>query len=623
MCGISGIYDHGNITRAKDALAAMNDAMKHRGPDDDGIYADELVALGHRRLSIIDLSSAGHQPMRSSDGNIEIVYNGEIYNYREVRDVLGKESFSTATDTEVIIRAWQKWGASCLEHLNGMFAFAIWDRSSGELFIARDRLGIKPLYYYHKDNILVFASEIRTLLRSGYVPAIIDRDALTDYFTYQTVHAPQTIIKDVNMLLPGHYLSVRNKEFTTTCYWNLIDDAGSGNDYSSYDVVKGRINELFSEAVRKRLVSDVPFGAFLSGGIDSSAVVGYMSRFLDNPVRTFHISFDESEFSEARYAKMVAEKFHTDHHEFRLTPADFLQKLPDALRALDHPSGDGPNSWLVSKITRENGVTMALSGLGGDELFAGYPVFKRIPQIRSMKWLWMLPASARMALANVISKGKPKAHRMKLRELLSLPVNSIGASLPLFRQISGRTHVSSLINHQLAADSLSSMMDMGYKNGLGELPELSQISYGEISAYMQNILLRDTDQMSMASALEVRVPFLDHDLVEYVMGIPDRFKKPHTPKKLLLDSLGELLPPEIVNRPKMGFTFPWNHWLKNELREFCSDRIHALSKREFMNGETLLTRWNSFISNDGAVRWPEMWIAVVLEEWMEQNKVEN
>lgn len=623
MCGISGIYNHGNIQKAKDALAQMNDAMKHRGPDDDGIYADELVGLGHRRLSIIDLSAAGHQPMRSADGNIEIVYNGEIYNYREVKEIIGKDSFLTATDTEVIIRAWQKWGTSCLEHLNGMFAFAIWDKRSGELFIARDRLGIKPLYYYRENNLLVFASEIRTLLNSGMVPARIDHDALTDYFTYQTVHAPDTIIRGIKMLMPGHYLIAKGNEVRTECYWDLIAQANKKDDHGSYDEVCGKIRELFSQAVRKRLVSDVPFGAFLSGGIDSSAVVGYMSRFLENPVNTFHISFDESEFSEAKYARMVAEKFHTNHHEFRLTPADFLQKLPDAVQALDHPSGDGPNSWLVSKITRENGVTMALSGLGGDELFAGYPVFTRIPQIRSLKWLWLMPVSMRVSIVDLLSKGKPEAQRMKLRELVSLDKNSIGECLPLFRRITGRDHVSSLISQPLANDNLKQIMDAGYRNGLDDLPALSQISYGEISGYMQNILLRDTDQMSMASALEVRVPFIDHELVEYVMGIPDKFKKPHTPKKLLIDSLGDLLPGDIVNRPKMGFTFPWSHWLKNELKEYSSERIHALAGRDFMNGETLLTRWNSFISNDDAVRWPEMWIAVVLEDWMEQNKVEN
>lgn len=623
MCGISGLYNHGNIDKAKEALARMNDAMRHRGPDDDGIYADELVALGHRRLSIIDLSAAGHQPMRSSDGNIEIVYNGEIYNYREVRESIGKDSFSTATDTEVILRAWQKWGTKCLEQLNGMFAFAIWDKQSGELFIARDRLGIKPLYYYRDNDLLVFASEIRTLLRSGYVPAEIDREALTDYFTYQTVHAPRTIIRGVRMLMPGHYLIARKNEVRTECYWNLIAQADKKVDHGSYDEVCERIKDLFSHAVRKRLVSDVPFGAFLSGGIDSSAVVGYMSRFLEQPVNTFHISFDESEFSEAKYARMVAEKFHTNHHEFRLTPADFLQKLPDAIRALDHPSGDGPNSWLVSKITRENGVTMALSGLGGDELFAGYPLFTRIPQIRSMKWLWMLPASVRISAVNMLSRGKPETQRRKLRELVSLSENTIGESLPLFRQITGRDHVAGLISPELSDDSLREMMNEGYRNGLNELPALSQISYGEISGYMQNVLLRDTDQMSMASALEVRVPFLDHELVEYVMGIPDKFKRPQTPKRLLIDSLGDLLPPEIVNRPKMGFTFPWSHWLKNELQDFCADRIHALAKRDFMNSETLLTRWSSFISNDDAVRWPEMWIAVVLEDWLEQNKVEN
>ncbi len=623
MCGIAGIYNHNNNSDIVGVLNKMNTAMSHRGPDDQGTYTDEMVGLAHRRLAIIDLSAAGHQPMRSHDGDLEVVFNGEIYNFREIKKELTDSTFVSESDTEVILEAYKKWGVKCVEKFNGMFALAIWNKKDQSLFIARDRLGIKPLYYARVNNSLVFASEIRSLLASGMVSATINHTALTDYFTYQTVHAPNTLLKDVFMLLPGHYMKAENNSVTVHEYWNLIGNSSNKAATQSYEDVCEEIRTLFYNSIKRRLISDVPFGAFLSGGIDSSAVVGYMSKILDSPVKTFHISFDESEFSEALYAKIISKKFGTEHHEFRLTPNDFLQKLPDALQALDHPSGDGPNSWLVSRITRENGITMALSGLGGDELFAGYPIFNHSMLLNQMSFLWKIPVKYRLMLAHLLAKGKPGMNSNKLEALAKLPSCKLIDTIPLSRQLINRHNVSKLLSGKIEIDSLKAMIVDGYESGLDKLPALSQISYSEISGYMQNILLRDTDQMSMASALEVRVPFLDHTLVEYVMGIKDSMKKPVTPKKLFTDSMKGLLPDEVVYRKKMGFTFPWAQWLRNELRPFCEERIYSLANRDFMNKDVLISRWKAFCEGGNTVRWPEIWIAVVLEEWMMRNNVQN
>lgn len=622
MCGIAGIFGIKDKDQSTVIIQQMNDRIAHRGPDDQGTYTDEFVALGHRRLAILDLSPAGHQPMHSLDGNIEIIFNGEIYNFMEIREKIDNYDFKTRSDTEVIIAAYLKWGKECVHRFNGMFAFAIWDKTKKELFIARDRLGIKPVYYYLDGSVLYFSSEIRSLLASGKVPKKINRNALADYFTYQTVHAPYTIIDKVLMLMPGHHMTVSMSGIKIEKYWDIISNRSKAAEGKSYSDVCSDVRKLFEAAIKRRLISDVPFGAFLSGGIDSSAVVGYMSKVQQQPVKTFNISFDESEFSEAKYARIISEKFGTDHKELKLTPADFLAALPAAMSALDHPSGDGPNSYIVSKITRENGITMALSGLGGDELFAGYPVFNRSLQFESKKWLWNIPAGIRKMMGAVAMKIKPGIMGEKYNQLLSLPSGNVADTFPVSRQISTPDHISKLLNFPMPPDRVAEIVSNELRNHR-ELGVLTQVSVAEITTYMQNILLRDTDQMSMASALEVRVPFLDYELVEYVMGIDDEYKTPSFPKKLLVDSMGDLLPDEIVHRKKMGFTFPWEKWLRNDLKSFCETRIESLAKRPFINEKVLLNRWQQFLDGNPAVRWPDIWIGVVLENWLIENKIEN
>ncbi|MCU4158063.1 asparagine synthase (glutamine-hydrolyzing) [Carboxylicivirga sp. A043] len=611
MCGINGIIS--NITDKQERLSRMNAAMQHRGPDDEGTYIDEVVALGHRRLMIIDLSPAGHQPMTTPDGRYTMVFNGEVYNYLEIKKELDYP-FKSTTDSEVILAAWQQWGVDCVNRFNGMFAIAIWDHHEKQLTLVRDRLGIKPVYWHYTNGQLVFSSEVRSLLASGIPAKEIDTDSLVDYLRYQTVQAPATILKNVFMLKAGNILTFKPGEQPVLKeYWrpkvNPVRDL-------SYEQAKGDVRKLFFQSVERRLVADVPFGAFLSGGIDSSAIVGAMARVSNAPIKTFNISFAEEEFSEAKYARHIAQLNGTDHTEIKLSPNDFLNYLPEALKGMDHPSGDGPNTWLVSKVTKEAGVTMALSGLGGDELFAGYPIFKRMQALHGKQWFWKMPYTLRKGMGELLSKVKPGVASSKLKALLAMPDYQFAKVFSVSRQALLDEQLGGILNREVLPEHhpANYLQDL-----IVNKPQhvLSNVSIGELTTYMQNILLRDSDQMSMAHALEVRVPFLDHELVEYLLALPDSFKYPASPKKLLVESMPDLLPDYIVNRPKMGFTFPWRHWLKNELHGFADERLYSLSQRDFFNETAVHGLWQQFKNDDPTVTFSRIWPLVVLEEWLE------
>jgi asparagine synthase (glutamine-hydrolysing) len=424
------------------------------------------------------------------------------------------------------------------------------------------------------------------------------------------------------MLMPGHFMKVKSGKTEIHRWWSPRENYSTRSQDKSYEEVCKDVYDLLFRSVERRLISDVPFGAFLSGGIDSSAVVGLMSRIQEQKVRTFTIVFDEEEFSEAKFARLVANKFNTEHHEFRLKPEDFLRELPVALASLDHPSGDGPNSYTVSKITREAGITMALSGLGGDELFAGYPVFNRSLQLQEKNWLFNLPRGLRSLGGSLYAALKKDTTAIKTRQLLGLKDGSLKNTFPLSRQVGMPDHIQSLLRNPTAvSDAIQQILNEELKDRGTTLPLLSQVSVAEITTYMQNVLLRDTDQMSMGVALEVRVPFLDYELTEYVLGISDAYKKPVFPKKLLVDSLGDLLPHEVVHRPKMGFVFPWAVWLKKELQPLCDKHIRNLAQKDFMQGEYLLNAWQRFLNGDKQVRWLDMWLCTVLDHWMETNKI--
>lgn len=619
MCGINGILSlNGERSDYSGVADLMNNALAHRGPDDAGIHAEAGIALGHRRLSIIDLSAAGHQPMQSANGRYVLVFNGEIYNFRELREQLDYP-YRSHTDTEVLLAAWQAWGAACIDRLIGMYAFAVWDKHERVLHLVRDRLGIKPVYYYSDGKHLLFSSELRAILASNLVPRKLDHASLVDYLRYQTVHQPDTIVSGIRMLAPASHLVVSGNCTEVKSYWSPVSP---GSGVMDKQTARSAVYDALLKSVERRLVADVPFGAFLSGGIDSSAIVALMSQ-LSSKVSTFSIAFAEEEFSEAPYARMVARKFATDHHEIQLSPEHFLELLPEALDRMDHPSGDGPNSYIVSGATKNAGITMALSGLGGDELFAGYSIFRQSMSLEKLHWMNLLPRSIRALGGQLLRRLRPGIASEKIACILSQPDISPLSAYPFYRQVLSDTQCHELLSEPLLPPNrvAALLRDLGSETGLESLPVLGQISVAEITTYMQNVLLRDTDQMSMAHALEVRVPFLDHELVELVVGLPDNIKYPHTPKQLLVESLGNLLPPELVNRPKMGFTLPFAHWMRSELQDFCDSRIRRLAGRDCFNGETVLRYWNDFRNGNPSISWSRVWTLLVLEHWLEKNDV--
>ena len=630
MCGINGIIVKENTSQSfVPAIEKMNKALAHRGPDADGVWNDGVVYLGHRRLSIIDLSDSGNQPLHSSDGRYVIVYNGELYNYKELkfelqRSVQGTNErpsiFATNTDTEVIIAAYSRWGKNCVSRFNGMFAFAIWDKQDKVLFIARDRLGIKPLYYSVNENRLVFSSEIRALLESGEVPRKLSYEGLVDYLRYLTVNAPVTMVEGVKMLMPGHIAVWKNGYFEINKYWSLKENINYSSKGKDYQQICTDIRDLFFKSVERRLIADVPFGAFLSGGIDSSIVVAAMSNVSQSQVKTFSVVFDESEFSEARYANLVAKRYNTEHQEILLRPEDFLADSPNALAAFDHPSGDGTNTYTVSKATKKAGITMALSGLGGDELFCGYETFKRNYELEKKYWLNFVPRVFRKAGGEIYKVKNKSIAADKIAELLAKPSVNFEYAYPISRQVLSDSQISGLLNKfDLPLNSVYKFVRLMDFNDSKRI--LTKYSIAEISTYMQNVLLRDTDQMSMASALEVRVPFLDYTLVEYVLGVEDKYRYPHTQKKLLTDSLGDLIPKEIIEKPKQGFDIPFRNWMKNELKTFCEENLKHLSELNCFNQHAVTALWNRFLSNDSKITWARIWILVVLGHWIKTNKI--
>ena len=627
MCGITGIVGHQiNNSVYQTAIKKMNDVIAHRGPNAEGFWNDEHCFLGHRRLSIIDLSEAGNQPFISQDGRYILIYNGELYNYKALKLELQRAQqgskdlpyiFKTNTDTEVVLAAYFRWGIDCVKRFNGMFAFSVWDKVEQKLIIARDRLGIKPLYYHYQNNVLLFASEIRALIHSGLIDKKINVKSVAEYIQYTTVNAPNTILQDIFMLMPGHILELQNGTLKIQQYWNINDYTKSKQDLS-YKETCTKVNELLTASVERQLVADVPFGAFLSGGIDSSVIVGLMSKVSSQKVQTFNISFDESQFSEAKYAKQIATKFNTEHHEIKLTSNDFLKQLPEALAAIDHPSGDGPNSYIVSKATKNAGITMALSGLGGDELFAGYDIFKRYYELEKKGWLNIVPAKG--LLGKVLAAKNKSVQADKTSEILNLDTINGFNAYPINRKLFNQKDYKALLKKEYNADDF--IKNSIKKSETDKKHVLSRVSLFEIQTYMQNVLLRDADQMSMAVALEVRVPFLDYKLVEFALSINDEYKYPHSPKKLLVDALGDLLPSDITNRPKMGFVLPWKEWLKEDLKDFCEANIAQFSKRSFVNRDAVLLTWNRFLNNDSKITWSRVWHLVVLNNWINTHQIE-
>jgi asparagine synthase (glutamine-hydrolysing) len=620
MCGIAAIFfPYSPSPSAGETIRKMTARMAHRGPDVGEHFTDDNVALGHRRLSIIDLSSLGNQPMWDVSGRFAIVYNGEVYNYRDIKADLPHYPFRSGSDTEVIIAGFAVWGIGIFKKLNGIFSLVIYDKKEQTIYAVRDRFGIKPLYYHVGVDAVYFASEQRSIISTVLDAKKVSPTALTDFLWNGAVTGRQRICEGIEQLDGGTYMRLSKGQLPQIQPYHLFFEGSKELELenSPVPVVKKKLLDLLLRAVERQMMSDVPLGAFLSGGIDSSAIVALMTEVATERPLTFTIGFDEKKYDESGYAAIVAKKFNTRHAVLTLSPEDFLAELPNALAAMDTPTLDGPNTYVVSKITRKAGVTVALSGLGGDELFAGYNPFMRYYQWRQ-KWYWKVPPALRELAGVPLAKWGTNSRVRRMGHLLAVPSFSIDHVYPTFRGIYDRQTIAGLLGYAPIENPMFTYLHQ-HAAAIGQFPVLSQYSIAEMSGYTRHMLLKDTDQMSMASSLEVRVPFFDNDLVDYVLRIPDAVKYPHTPKELLVSALGDRLPPEIVHRPKMGFTLPWDNWVRHELNDFCDQRIQNLCDRGLLQPDVLRQMWRQFKKGTHQVLWSHIWMFVVLEEWLEQN----
>ena len=592
MCGITGICDLTGALDLKQEAKRMNDILYHRGPDGDGFYFNDRLCLGHRRLSIIDLST-GSQPMANSDQSLWISFNGEIYNFQKLKSELQQLGyfFQTKSDTEVILYAYEQWGEKCLDKLRGMFAFCIWDKKRQQLFLARDRLGKKPIYYYKTGRRFFFASELKAILQVTGMQREMNLKALSEYFIYHYIPSPHTIFENIKKLPPAHCMTVKIKsddrlssrlEFKVYRYWELSFNSDIG---MSLDDTIGQLEELLIEAVKIRLVSDVPLGAFLSGGIDSSAIVALMSRIQGQKIKTFSIGFSETKKSEIEYARIIAEKYNTDHHEMIVDP-DAIDILPKLAWQFDEPFADSSAmpTYYVSKIAREN-VTVILSGDGGDEAFAGY---SRYAHYKKFSWIEKMPAWFRKIVFGNLADFLPEGFRGK-GSLYNLSRNSLERYGEVVT-FAPRNFIADLFS-----PNLYSQLPKQYQSGsehYGEyfgqyfykdeqLDPLSRLMYLDINTYLPEDILTKVDRTSMLCSLETRAPLLDHKLLEFLATVPSHYKIQNNEKKFILKKVMEkYLPSKILYRPKMGFDLPVSEWFKSDFNVFFYDTLFSKKCRD-------------------------------------------
>ena len=587
MCGIVGFVNAGGRAADREVLEVMNRAIVHRGPDDDGFYVDQNAAMAMRRLAIIDLAG-GKQPMHNADRTKWIVFNGEIYNYRELRADLEKRGhrFYTHSDTEAIVHLYDEYGADCLRHLRGMFAIAIWDEVDRSLFLARDRVGKKPLLYSHLPNgDLVFGSEFAAVLEHGSVPREVDHAAIDEYLSFICVPAPRTAFKHIRKLEPGHWLRWRAGEVETRRYW--LPDFSQKVKITEREAIE-ETTRILAESTRLRMISEVPLGAFLSGGVDSSIVVALMARESSSPVKTFSIGFEEQDFSELKYARRVAEHVGAEYHEFIVRP-DAVEVLPTLVEHYGEPFADSSAlpTYYVSRETRRH-VTVALNGDGGDESFAGYErymamelaeLYRRIP--RPLR-RWVIEGPVNLLPSSEL-------HKTRVREVQRFLISAnegrgeryfrwMSAFKPAAKPALYTAGFAAEVGQHRAAD----VLDQWFARAEG-LGMLDATLLTDQMTYLPNDLLPKVDIASMANSLEARSPFLDHNVIEFAASLPENLKMNlFRPKYLLKKVAARLVPPEVVYRRKMGFGVPIGKWFRGEMSGFVSDIL--LSERSLGRG---------------------------------------
>ena len=625
MCGICGFYQYKSHKPAiQEVLARMLGVLHHRGPDDSGTHFDKDLALGMRRLSIIDLSG-GKQPISNEEGTIVTVLNGEIYNYRELRDELESRGHTlvTESDTEVIVHLYEDYGEGCPYYLRGMFGFAVWDSHQRRLFVARDRLGIKPVYFTQAGGALIFASEIKAILQHPAVRVELNAEALNNYLSLKYVPAPQTIFKGISALPPGSTLTCDSNGIKIRRYWDL-SFANHGNGNVREEVYAEQLEALLRECVKQHLMSDVPFGAFLSGGVDSSTIVALMSQFMNEPVKTYSVGFqgDGEAFSELPYARMVAKKFQTDHHEVIIRPTHLSELAEKVVWHLDQPLAEQATlaNYMVAELAARD-VKMVLTGEGGDELFAGYarysgerfsPLFRAIPQRAK-------------SLALSLCSRLPGLRRQKLALFaLSQPdeISRFVNWFPLFNSETKQFLLSGDLKESLSGYGTDYVF-AEHLSRTDAVEPLNRMLYVDTKLWLADLLLARGDKMSMAVSLEARVPLLDHKLVEFAATLPQNLKLRKFTRKYMLKKVSKAwLPPEILNRKKQGFPMPTSSWLRKEARTFMRDILcpSALRRRGLFDPpfvEKLMGEHERGFADHGPLLWGlmnvELWQRIFMD----------
>lgn len=621
MCGISGVWELSGNRVDKDVLVRMTDALIHRGPDERGIYLGDHVGLGHRRLSIIDLSG-GKQPLCNEDGTIWVVFNGEIYNFQELAEILKVKGhvFKTRSDTEVIVHAYEEWGEDCIERFRGMFAFALWNSNQREMFLGRDRLGKKPLYYYQDQDKFLFSSEVKSILQYPEVPREVNLQALSDYLSLGYVPSPKSMFRGIFKVPPGCYLVCNQVGVRVQRYWDL---KFSDETSLTFEKAADRLREILFEAVKIRLISEVPLGAFLSGGVDSASVVAVMAHLLGTPVKTASVGFSEANYDETRFARQVSGRYKTDHHECTVTP-DAVDVLERLCWFYDEPFGDSSSipTYYVSKLARQR-VTVALSGDGGDENFAGYRRYyfdQRENKIRA--WL---PVWFRTGLIGPIAGLYPKADYLPrvfrgksfLTNISKSPLEGYFRSVSTCNEedieqllhsdarktLEGYRSLSVFEEHYAAADS----RDL-----------LSKIQYLDFKTYLPEDILVKVDRASMANSLEVRCPLLDHQLIEFVATLPPHYKLRGVNGKLVFKkAVEDLVPESILRRKKMGFAMPVSEWLRGQIRDFSMEVLFKGSNHGLFDVVFLQRIWQEH--QQGFRNWATtLWGILIFNLWYQK-----
>jgi asparagine synthase (glutamine-hydrolysing) len=619
-------------------VEAMRDAMVHRGPDDGGSWHsdDHRVAFGHRRLSIVDLSEAGHQPMSNEDGTVWITYNGEVYNHRALRTELEAKGhvYRSQTDTETIIHLYEEEGTRCVERLQGMFAFAIWDSRRQELFLARDRIGIKPLYYAQLPGGFVFGSEIKALLKHPAIVPDLDEEAFTHYLTFWCTPAPLTMFKGIRKLAPAERMTVRaDGSMRTETYWTPFSaDVASEVQAMSEDQMEDRLMELLRASIAKRMMSDVPFGVFLSGGVDSSTNVALMSELMDDPVRTFSVAFkDQDKYNELDYARLIAQRYKTDHHEVVIDVDDLIDFVPDLIHHQDEPIADWVcvPLYFVSKLARDSGTIVVQVGEGSDELFHGYVHYIRHARLRRQLWepMQRLPRPLQRVLA---TSAREVTHRLgRGIQYGNIIVAAAEGQLPFWGGAicyRGRIKEQVLANGQLNQfDSYEIVRRLWEEaeHGLAEVDLRQKMTYLEIKQRLAELLLMRVDKMTMATSVEARVPFLDHDFVQFALALPEHMKvRGPLGKYALKKAVEGLLPHEVVYRPKQGFGAPVSEWFRGDFGRRAQREIResSLAERGLLDYDFLDELWGRHFAGRGdwggnlwniynVSAWHDYWVA--------------